>query len=167
MYNYDVIICVCEDFPMQNGIILRIAQQNDAPSVAKIEAECFSDAWSEKSLAEQIDGKMHLTVVAECDGEVVGYVSGQLIPPECEVFRVATLSAFRRKGIAEAMLTYFENTADGVAKNTFFIEVREANTAARSLYRKSGYEEIAVRKNYYKNPCENAIILKKAPRDIC
>ncbi len=167
VYNYDVIVCVCEDFLMQTDVILRIATPHDAVSIAKIEAQCFTDFWNESMVRAHLDSAISLSIVAELDGEVVGCVLGQVIAPECEVFRVATAPSVRRRGIGEKMLGYFEKTADGEGKSTYFIEVRETNAAARALYNKCGYEEIAVRKSYYKNPRENAIILRKAPRDLC
>lgn len=89
--------------------------------------------------------------------DFAGYLTYSLLQDESELLRVATVSDYRKKGIGKALVKKYheEIFKEGVLG---FLEVRENNEAARKLYEKTGYAQIGVRKNYYKNPSENGII---------
>ena len=96
------------------------------------------------------------------DGRVAAYIIGRVIPPEGEIYRIATLPEYRKRGIAYRLLDYAVKTERGRGLECLFLEVRESNIPARNLYHAYGFREMGVRKNYYSSPTENAIVMVKA-----
>jgi ribosomal-protein-alanine N-acetyltransferase len=93
------------------------------------------------------------------DGKVIAYIIGRQIAPEGEIYRIATIPSKRRRGIAYRLLDYAVKCERGRGLESLFLEVREKNIPARNLYKTYGFREIGMRKNYYKNPTDNAIIM--------
>ncbi len=144
-----------------------IAKTNDARDIANIEKICFSDPWSEKSVDGHLSLDFSVNIVAKQSDKTVGYILGQRLYDEFEVLRIATLPQYRRMGIGEMMLSEFFRISGFGDGCRCFIEVRESNAAAVSLYRKVGFLTTGERKNYYNHPRENAIILEKQGNDKC
>lgn len=146
---------------------LRKAVRADAKEIARLEDEIFSDAWSLFDIEAAIDDGGGVCYVAEAEGEIISYVIGRKIEPEAEIYRVATAKAYRRCGYSKLLIDFLFCAEGGVEK--IFLEVRESNGAARGLYSSLGFKEISVRKNYYKSPCENAVIMLKDKKneDTC
>lgn len=142
--------------------IIKKATQNDLSSVFSLEKQCFSDAWSENAIASQIDGECYLTFLAtDGDGNALGYISGSLFGDEAEIFRVATDKTKRRQKIGSALVSHFISYTKERGCSRVFLEVRESNAPARALYSSFGFTENGVRRGYYKNPKEDAILLLK------
>lgn len=137
-------------------MIIRKMLEKDLFEVEQIEQICFtSDAWSESSFLYAIESNELLSLVAEVDGEIAGYIVATKII-EANIDSIAVASKYRRQGIAEKLIkAAFEGFSGEV-----FLEVRQSNSAARELYKKLGFEELYTRKDYYENPIENAIIMK-------
>ena len=130
--------------------------------IAALERLCFSDPWSERSFASELENPLSLWLVA-LDGETVaGYVGSQSVLDEADVMNVAVHPAYRRQRIASALLAELERqlAQNGVA--TLALEVRVSNSAAIALYTGRGYVQAGLRKNYYHHPKEDALILKKS-----
>ena len=134
----------------------------DATGIAKLEDEIFSDAWSYRDVQDLIctEGSMCFTALE--DGEVIAYVIGRLIAPEGEIYRVAVTPRKRQRGIGYRLLDYAVKTSKGQGLERLFLEVRSRNLPAVKLYTAYGFKQIAVRKNYYKNPQDDALIMLKA-----
>ena len=96
------------------------------------------------------------------DGKVIAYVIGRLIAPEGEIYRVAVAPHKRQRGIGYRLLDYAVKTSKGQGLERLFLEVRSRNIPARKLYTAYGFKEIGIRKNYYKNPQDDAIIMLRA-----
>lgn len=135
---------------------IREGGKGDVSFLLSSEAEIFSDAWGESALLSHLSSSASRTLIACVDGEPVGYLLGSVIPPEGEVYRIAVLPKHRRAGVGDALLDAFLAKTDAC-----FLEVRESNAHARALYEKHGFELIATRRGYYKNPKEDACIYKK------
>ena len=101
--------------------------------IAHLEAQCFSDPWSEKSIASELENPLSLWLVAEENGQVWGYVGSQTL--------IAELSKMGSRCLR--------------------LEVRVSNENARALYARMGFQQLGLRKNYYHNPKEDALILGK------
>lgn len=128
--------------------------------VAELERLCFSEPWSEKTLELLLkDGGVGFAVL--CDGKAVAYGGMTCVLDEGQITNIATHPHFRRRGFArevvEALLKYAEK--NGIS--SVFLEVRSSNEAAISLYKLCGFECVGERKNFYRRPTENAVIMKK------
>ena len=139
----------------------RRAGASDAPEIARLESEILPDPWSERAVADCIC-RGGMCFVAVSGGELYAYVIGVLIAPEGEIYRVAVREDKRLRGIGYRLLDYAVKTERGRGLETLFLEVRSKNTAARRLYEAYGFKEISVRKNYYRDPVDDAVIMLKA-----
>ena len=127
--------------------------------VAELEKICFSDPWSEKSVASELNNPLALWLVAEEDGVVLGYIGSQSVPPESDVMNVAVHPEHRRKGIAQLLILALCDALKVAGNTSLTLEVRASNTPAIALYERFGFAVDGIRKNYYKNPTENAVLM--------
>ena len=142
---------------MAINAVLRPATPDDAPTLAEVERIAFTlPNWPAETFLN------YDCIVAEVDGQIAGFlVSRQTFPgnsralPEREILNLAVVPAYRRIGLATQLLQLeFRHKA------IFFLEVRESNFAARSLYERLGFSEISRRKDYYDHPPETAIVMR-------
>ena len=129
--------------------------------VAELEKICFSDPWSEKSVASELTNPLSLWIVAVEDDRVAGYVGSQSVMGESDMMNVAVHPDFRRKGVAEMLVRELVAALAKKDNHCLTLEVRASNAPAISLYEKLGFAQIGLRKNYYRNPKEDALILRK------
>lgn len=142
-------------------IIIRKMQPEDAVQVAKIEQEVFSIPWSEQSFRDAVQKELNIYFVA-CDADTIaGYIGAWGVFGEADITNVCVAPEYRRQGIAGKLLDALieEGRLRGIG--TFFLEVRESNASARSLYEKHGFKEIGMRKNFYEKPVENGIVMSR------
>ncbi len=144
------------------NLILTQMQSGHLEKLAELEKICFgSQAWSYKSLEEELTNPTAHFFVAEADGEVTGYIGMYVVCENCYVTNVAVFPEYRRKGVARALIKMAMLTADAMDTDFISLEVRPSNEAAIALYRSFGFEQNGLRKNYYKNPAEDAWIMTK------
>ena len=129
--------------------------------IAQLEAQCFSDPWSEKSVASELENPLSLWLVAEENGQVFGYVGSQTVLDESDMMNVAVDSGHRRQGIARALIEALIAELSKMGSRCLRLEVRVSNENARALYARMGFQQLGLRKNYYHNPKEDALILGK------
>ena len=129
--------------------------------VAELEKICFSDPWSEKSVASELTNPLSLWLVAVEDDRVTGYVGSQSVMGEPDMMNVAVHPDFRRKGVAELLVRELVAALGKNDNHCLTLEVRASNVPAIALYEKLGFAQIGLRKNYYRNPKEDALILRK------
>ncbi len=129
--------------------------------VAALEQLCFSDPWSLNSVNSELTNPLSLWLVALFGEQVVGYIGSQTVLDEADIMNVAVHPAHRRKGIAAALLTELQRRLRENAVHSLTLEVRASNDAAISLYSRLGYLQVGLRPNYYRNPKEDAMILRK------
>ena len=124
--------------------------------VAELERICFSEPWSEESLALLAEGS-NFGVVALDEGRVVAYGGMTSVLDEGNITNIATHPDHRRKGLGRQVVRALLAEADARGLATVFLEVRQSNLPARQLYRSEGFSEIGVRKNFYRHPVEHAV----------
>ena len=140
-------------------ILQMTAQQ--VSQVAALEKRCFSDPWSENSVASELENPLSLWLVA-MDGErLAGYVGSQTVLGESDMMNVAVDEDYRRQGIGKMLIEALVEQLKARESHCLTLEVRDSNTPARNLYASLGFSEIGRRKNYYRNPKEDALILRK------
>ena len=142
-------------------IITKMTEKHVA-QVAELEKICFgSAAWSETSIASELSNQLALWLVAE-DGETVaGYVGSQTVLDETDMMNIAVCPDYRRQGIAEKLVDRLVEELKTIGSRALTLEVRASNVPAISLYEKLGFHQVGLRKNYYRNPKEDALILRK------
>lgn len=125
--------------------------------VAQIEKACFSKPWDEISIAAELKNEFSEFYIAVENGTAVGFVGLYALTGEADIVRVGVLPQYRNRGIARAVLTKSLENVDG----DVFLDVRESNVSAISLYRSLGFYDTGVRKDYYSDPEENAVLMKR------
>ncbi len=135
------------------------ADRSHLPQIAALERRCFSPPWSESLLAEELYNDSASLVVAEGeDGTVLGYGLVRAVLDEGCLEKIAVDPAWRRQGVAAELLAAFLRF--GRAHLAFLtLEVRASNTPAVALYQKLGFQEVGRRRNYYREPTEDALLL--------
>lgn len=135
-----------------------IMSEEDIPSVAKLEKECFSKPWSEHQLKEELTNPTARFFVLKKDGEVLGYIGANNAAGEVYITNIAVFPKYRKRGYGEKLLSHlcFISTEEGADFVT--LEVRKSNTNAIKLYEKCGFEKAGERKNFYSDPTEDAYI---------
>ncbi len=136
--------------------IVRMSAEH-IPEIAKLEAECFSQPWSENALAEEMKNESSHFLVAVCE-KVFGYIGVQEICGEAYITNVAVFAEHRKSGIGRTLLKAACDGAKSRECEFITLEVRESNSAAIALYESEGFEKAGVRKNFYSSPTENGII---------
>ena len=129
--------------------------------VAALEKQCFSDPWSEKSIASELVNDLAFWLVALEGETVAGYVGSQTVMGESDMMNIAVHPDFRRQGIAEALVETLITELREQGSRCLTLEVRSSNDPAKQLYQKLGFIQIGKRPNYYFNPREDALILRK------
>ena len=130
--------------------------------VAALEKLCFADPWSENSVAAELTHDYSVWIVALEGETVVGYVGCQVSFEEADMMNVAVHPDHRRKGIAEEVIKELIAQLKMRQCEGLSLEVRASNTPAITLYEKMEFIQVGLRKNYYRNPKEDAYILRKS-----
>ena len=142
-------------------MMIEVMNSDHVAQIAALEKICFSDPWSERSIASELDNKLAFWLVAAEGEQVAGYIGSQTVLDETDMMNVAVHPDFRRQGIAEALVNELVENLKNMGSHCLTLEVRASNAPAISLYEKLGFHEIGRRRNYYRNPREDALILRK------
>lgn len=142
--------------------LLRVSPETDLfEKLSILDKECVgSDGWSAESFRSEVRKENGIVLCFLDNTQVVALLSGYFAEGEGDITSVAVDHDFRRMGLAQRLITEFENLLPDNTEN-IFLEVRESNTPAINLYQKCGFERLSVRKNFYINPRENAIVMIK------
>jgi len=159
-------------------ILIRKASEQDLPWLLAMERETFSDAWTEKNLEDSL--RLHpednyIAVRPElCEtenrhaGETrLGYLLLMRAADEGEILRIAVSPAYKRRGVADAMMRALEIWSCSHGIRSVYLEVRADNDPAIALYRKNGFQVQGIRKRYYHDPVCDAVIMSRIEDDIC
>jgi ribosomal-protein-alanine N-acetyltransferase len=131
----------------------------DIQSISAIEKRCYATPWHENAYHTELTNRSACYLVARYAGEVIGYGGMWVIMDEAHITTLAVDPAHRGKKIGERILHSLleEAIINGASRAT--LEVREHNQIAQGLYRKYGFREAAIRKNYYTDNQENALVM--------
>ena len=136
-------------------------QAQYVPQITQLEAICFSDPWSENSIAQELTNPLSFWLVAVEDDKVAGYIGSQTVMGETDMMNVAVHPDFRRRGVAEALILRLVEVLKTRQSHCLTLEVRASNTPAIRLYEKLGFSQVGKRPGYYRKPKEDALILRK------
>ena len=129
-------------------------------SLLAIEERCFSDPWS-RGMMQSALADPAVSVFALREGDLlVGYMMLLTVLPDGEILNLAVLPEYRRQGLADKLFEACAEHCRAIGVEMMFLEVRESNTPAISLYEKQGFVTVGRRKNYYRYPREDALVMR-------
>ena len=140
---------------------IRNMTTEDCAQVAAIETMSFSMPWSLHAFTEAARNPNYRFLVAEENGEILGYCGFVYVLDEAEIPNVCVSAEARRRGIGRALMSALVEMAGELGIVTLHLEVRKSNLPAQNLYHAIGFEEIGIRKNFYDLPKEDAILMCK------
>lgn len=141
-------------------IQIQRAEICDIACIAALEKETFSLPQSETAFAEMLSKEDHILLVAKQGGEMIGYIGAYTVCRESDILTIAVRPSARRCGAGRALLTALLEHLRPIS-DAVFLEVRTSNAPARALYASLGFGEVGVRRGYYQNPKEDAILYKR------
>ena len=142
------------------GLKIRRMTVADAPDAARIEAETFAHPWPIADFqSEMTVNPVARYLVAECDGQILGFAGAHVILDEGHITNVAVRSAERGKGIGRMLMRELMQYAANLGVRYMTLEVRVSNQAAIALYRSLGFIQVSVRKKYYEDNGEDAWLM--------
>ena len=136
-------------------------EESHVCQVAELEKLCFSDPWSENSVRSELTNPLSLWIVALDGEQVVGYVGSQSVLGESDMMNIAVSTDHRGRGIATELVQVLIAQLRQNGNYQLTLEVRASNVPAINLYNKLGFVQVGRRPNYYRNPKEDALILRK------
>lgn len=145
---------------MNKQITFRKMEEKDINQIVKIENESFTTPWSRESFENELSkNSFALYTVLEDEEEVFGYCGVWIIVDEAHITNIALLPKYRGKKLGEALLRNVMDIARDKGARTMTLEVRVTNEIAQSLYRKLGFQNGGIRKNYYTDNQEDALVM--------
>ena len=142
-------------------IKISLISENDIAAVAALEKEIFSDAWSEKSVRETYEQNHALIIGAWEEETFAGYVIFYYVLDEGEIARIAVSPECRRKGVAGRLFTGILKECEKKEITRILLDVRVSNEPAIAFYKKCGFTEDGIRKGFYEQPKEDAVLMSR------
>jgi len=133
---------------------------SDVEVIRSLESDIFSDAWSENNIKDSIESKFDYCVVIEEDYRVLAYIIFRVNMDEAELFRIATDKNSRNVGFAHELMNFMISYLRDMKVKKVFLEVRCQNKDAISLYEHYGFKKIGIRKEYYSDPTDDALLME-------
>nr|WP_044023196.1 ribosomal protein S18-alanine N-acetyltransferase [Bacillus sp. SG-1] len=139
---------------------IRLMNTEDLDQVMEVESNSFSIPWSRDAFFNEIETNHFATyIVIEEGGKVIGYCGVWIIVDEAHITNIAVLPSYRGQGLGDKLMRSMIEIAKEMGARTMTLEVRVSNTPAQSLYRKFGFQEGGIRKNYYSDNQEDALVM--------
>ena len=153
------------------SFVIRPAAETDLPEIEALEKSVFAPPWSLESLEGHLRSPVSVSLAAVWPAgqipeetasaqRVVGYLLGTLVCDEAEICRVAADPSLRRRGIGESLVETFISLCARRGAEHFFLDVRAGNEAAIALYEKCGFRRAGIRRDYYRDPPEDAVLMR-------
>ena len=142
-------------------MMIRRMEKRDLLQVAAIETALFSDAWSEQGFEDTLNSPYVISLVAidEAEDTILGYIIMYVSFEEGEISNVAVAKSAQNRGIGSALMQAILEKGLEESVTRFILEVRVSNTPAIALYKKFGFTEIGIRRDFYEKPREDALIM--------
>jgi [ribosomal protein S18]-alanine N-acetyltransferase len=147
------------------SVQIRKVTQKDIPAIVAIENQQFLHPWKEHYFTSELTHDLSYFFLAEKvdTAEVMGYIIFWIIEETMELHNIAVSARFKKKGIGKQLLLFLLETAEQNGVEEVFLEVRRSNAEAIGFYEAFKFKRISIRKNYYDNPREDALIFKLEP----
>lgn len=140
-------------------MLIEKAIAEDLNEIVSIEGECFgSEAWTREMIKSDFNDRSLYKIVRTDEGQIAGYVSLLLLEAEAELLRIAVKKRYRKKGYGKALLQDVIQECYSRALEKMYLEVKDSNEPAKSLYLAEGFCEVARRKAYYPDGSDAVIM---------
>ena len=145
------------------GCRIRAASLDDLAGLVNLEQACFAVPWSEESLRFDLSGhpEARYLVASAPDNSLAGYAAYWAALDEAQITNIAVAPDWRRRGVGRMLLEALISLAVDDGLQRLFLEVRQSNLAAIALYQSAGFQAIGIRRGYYQDNDEDAIIMLK------
>lgn len=140
--------------------ILRNGNKEDASSITRLEPLIFGDPWTEDMVRSDLEAPISTYVIAEADGEVLGYIGYWKVLDECQINNVGVVPWMQRQGLGHMILSHVLKTTEEEGVKVWLLEVRAGNDPAINLYLKHGFKSIGIRRGYYEDG-EDAVVMRR------
>lgn len=145
---------------MSKSIIFRDMKPEDIAQVVAIEQVSFAIPWTFETFEREMTNNEYARyTVMEEDGTIIGYCGMWLILDESHITNIAILPEYRGRKLGEALLNEVIEKAKKLGAHSMTLEVRVSNEAAQKLYRKFGFLNGGIRKRYYTDNYEDALVM--------
>ncbi|MED4228197.1 ribosomal protein S18-alanine N-acetyltransferase [Neobacillus cucumis] len=145
---------------MVDSFVFRYMREEDIDQVLEVEHASFTTPWSREAFYNEIhNNKFAVYIVLEEDNKIIGYCGTWIVIDEAHVTNIAILPEYRGKRLGDALLNKLISVAREMGARSMTLEVRVTNHVAQSLYRKFGFKNGGIRKNYYSDNQEDALIM--------
>jgi len=142
------------------NVSFRFMTIQDLDRIVEIEQRSFTLPWSRSSFHQELTNNPYARyIVMEHDGQIIGYCGMWLVMDEAHITNIAVLPEFRGKKLGEALMKQAMALAREEGAKTMTLEVRVSNIVAQSLYRKLGFLNGGIRKRYYSDNQEDALVM--------
>lgn len=141
--------------------IKSVTSIEEAAVLTEIDRQCFMDSWKQKEWMDFLSMPQYHCYKAEEDSMIKGFLLVSSAADEGEIIKIAVCPEYRGRNVGSFMLSTAFSDWKSKGIRYLFLEVRESNSSARTLYEKQGFQKTGVRKNYYRYPMEHAIIYTK------
>jgi len=144
-----------------SNFTIRLANNEDLVHIAQLELESNAGMWTKAGFLSAFNEQSQQLYIIESDSAVVACLVGMLAADELTLMHIVVAEPFRQQGLASKLYQYW---LDQIHKDhdfqTVWLEVRESNTSAQNAYLNWGFEQVGLRKQYYKKPKENAVVMR-------
>ena len=137
---------------------IRLMDGETVSAVAKLAAECFTTPWSEAIYRRELENPQSICFVCLCGDKIAGFIHCNYVLDELTLNTLCVAAEFRRQGIARALWNTVRTLVSGMC-SVCFLEVRESNLPAITLYESLGFVRNGYRPRYYSKPDEAAVLM--------
>jgi len=142
-------------------IKIRHAREADLPEILRLERDCFPAPWSSEMYRTEFDREVAVFLVAEHAEKIAGHACAWAMMDEGHILKIAVHGEVRRKGLGRAIMDVLAGEFMKRGVKVMWLEVRESNRTARLFYQRLGFDEVGVRKRYYSDTGEDAVLMMK------
>ena len=153
------------------NIAISTVKESDITKVIEIQDECNLSRWSAEDYQKEIKRKTSILLTAKIRSETVGFLTARFIKfkvhaeesverADMDILNFGVFTKFQKRGIGNLLFEHLFNEFTVIRLETVWLEVRESNVAAIGFYKKRGFQAVQTRKNFYRQPVENAVVMK-------
>ncbi|MFL6517137.1 MAG: ribosomal protein S18-alanine N-acetyltransferase [Bacillus sp. (in: firmicutes)] len=145
---------------MVDSFVFRNMREEDIDQILEVEHASFTTPWSREAFYNELhNNRFAVYIVLEENNKILGYCGAWIVIDEAHVTNVAVLPQFRGRKLGEAILKEMMSVAREMGAKSMTLEVRVTNHVAQSLYRKLGFQNGGIRKNYYSDNQEDGLVM--------